>query len=131
MTAIERYEKLYLHDSSIKEFNLNAWDRIFTLHLTYAGIMKESEKLFDYESFYKPATLVFTDVKEIDFPDGYCMNTEILNHEVTTTEEYPGYLCFSIVLAEGKNRDTFTTTISIIARDFVLNGSVSEFPPSS
>ena len=62
MTTIERYEKLYLHDSSIKQINLDTWDRTCTLHLTYAGFMKNSKKMFDYEEFYKPATLMFTDV---------------------------------------------------------------------
>jgi hypothetical protein len=129
MTVIEKYEKLYLHDSSIRQINLDVWDHICTLDLSYAGVMRESEKAFDYELFYKPATLKFTEVKEINCPEGYCMKTEILSHEVTVTDEYPGYFCFSIILAEGKNRDTFTTTINIIARDFLLNGTVSEFPP--
>lgn len=129
MTVIERYEKLYLHDSSITHINLDIWQRVCVVHLVYAVVLKESGKEFDYEFFYKPATLTFTEVKEINYPERYCMKTEILSHEITATDEYPGNFCFSIVLAEGKNRDTFTTTINIIARDFSLDGTVSEFPP--
>ncbi|MGC4047566.1 MAG: hypothetical protein QM758_27545 [Armatimonas sp.] len=129
MTSIESYESLYLHDSSIKHINLDVWERICILHLTHAGILKESAEMFNYEVFYKPAILTFIDVKEINYPEGYGMKTEILSQEAKLADELPGYYCYSLNLAEGNNLNTFTTTITIIAKDFSLSGLVSQPHP--
>ncbi len=130
MTSIEAYENLYLHDSSIKHINLDVWERVCVLQLTYAGLMKEPAEMFNYELFYKPATLTFIDVKEISYPEGYGMKTEILSQEAKAADAFPGYYCYSLTLAEGNNPITFTTTIRIIAKDFSLSGQVSELPPN-
>lgn len=126
MTSIDTYENLYLHDSSIKHINLDVWERICVLHLTYAGILKVPAEMFNYEVFYKPATLTFIDVKEVIYPEGYGMKTEVLSQEVTASDEFPGYYRYSLILAEGRNPATFTTIITIIAKDFSLSGQMSE-----
>ena len=48
MTTIERYEKLYLHDSSIKQINLDTWDHY--LHSTF-------DLCRIYEEFKKCSTM--------------------------------------------------------------------------
>lgn len=127
MNTIECFESIYVHDSGISHINLDVQKSICRIFLDYAGLLKHPPKAFDYETYFKPAMLEFTDIKVITLPEGYCLNDVIAEHAVQTAD-FPGYYRFTIATIGGWDNDTYWRTIEIMAKNFSLSGTVSKFP---
>lgn len=127
MNVIERFERIYVHDSGIMHINLDVQSSICRVLLDRAGILKNPPKMFDYEIYYRPAVLEFLDVKIIKYPEGYCLNDNIMYQEAAMSE-FPDYYCFSLMMTGGWDNDTFMRKIEILAKDFSLTGTSDPGP---
>lgn len=118
----QRYDLLDIHDSRIQYINIDpvAGTCLFSLH--GAAILKNFSQPFDYEVVYEPAQLTFYGVREIHFPEGYCLNRTIVTDLVANTED-ADFFRFSLSMTGGWDNDTFMRTIEIIAKDFSLTGT--------
>jgi hypothetical protein len=127
MNTIEHFEQIYLHDSGVMHINLHVQKSTCRILLDRAGLLRDPPAPFDYERYYKPAVLEFTDVKILKMPEGYCLNDVIAEHEIQASD-FPGYYRFTLAMMGGWDNDTFMRTIEIVAKDFSLSGEVSTPP---
>jgi hypothetical protein len=125
----QRYDLLDIHDSKIQCINIDPVAGTCLLSLHGAAVLKNSSQPFDYEVVYEPAQLTFYGVREIHFPEGYCLNRTIVTDIVASTKDVDCFR-FSLSMTGGWDNDTFMRTIEIIAKDFSLTGTalVSECP---
>lgn len=130
MNIIERFEMIYVHDSGIRNINLDVQKSICRIHLDCAGVLNNPPRPFDYEVYYEPALIEFTDVKIVGLPEGYCLNDVIAEHSVQASE-FPGYYRFKIATTGGWDNDTFWRVIEITAKDFSLTGTPTKFPSAN
>ena len=119
----QRYNLIDIHDSRIQRIVIDVSAKTCILELHGAAVLKDSSRSFDYEVIYEPARLIFRDVHEIKFPEGYCLNGLIVSDEITATENID-FFQFSLSTTGGWDNDTFMRTIEIVARDFSLTGEV-------
>lgn len=129
MTVLDRFELVYLHDQFLRQIHIDVQNRICRLEFDCAWILNDPpNSMFDCKVCFKPATLEFTGLNAIRFPEGYCLNAEVAD-SASKLSESPSQVCFSIDLMGGRG-DDFMRTIEIIANDFSLSGTRVEFPPT-
>ncbi|MBL9042577.1 MAG: hypothetical protein JNM83_13305 [Myxococcales bacterium] len=129
MTVQERFERYYFGDSGILRIVVDIDNQLCKLELDRAALIRDTEKPFDWEVCYKPAVLVFTGVRNISFPEGYCLNYCIVDYAVAPSA-HSEYFVFSLSMTGGFDNDTFMRTIEIEAKDFSLTGEsvASSYP---
>lgn len=120
----QRYDLIDIHDSKIKRIVIDLVEGTCILGLHGAAIQKDPAHPFEYEVLYEPAQLTFYGVREIKFPEGYCLNGLIVIDAVTTMED-ADYFRFSLSMTGGWDNKTFMRTIEIVAKNFSLSGEVA------
>jgi hypothetical protein len=120
----QRYELLDIHDSRIRCITIDLDAKTCSLDLHGAALLKDSSQPFEYEAIYEPARLVFREVCEIKFPEGYCLNRLIVTDSIVAIEGRDLFR-FSLSMTGGWDNDTFMRTIEIVAKDFSLSGEIS------
>jgi len=129
VNVLDRFELIQLHDQFLRRISIDVENHICRLEFDCAWILNDPpQSMFDCQVCFKPATLEFTGLSAVRFPEGYTLNAQVADSASKLTER-PDQVCFSVDLMGGRG-DEFMRTIEIIAKDFSLSGTVVEFPPT-
>lgn len=119
-TTLENFERVYLHDSMIKSFEVLTAEGRCHLRLHAGAVLRaKGGDKFDPLVRYAPALITLDGVREIAFEGRYQLNATIVDTVATPLPDGE-HVEFAFDLTGGHDADAFFVTLRIVAKGFAL-----------
>ena len=119
-TTLEKFERLYLHDSMINSLEVLTAEARCRLRLHAGAVLRvKGGDKFDPFVRYAPALLTLDGVREMTFEGRYQLNATIVDVEATPLSGGE-YLTFTFDLTGGHDADAYMVKLRIVAQNFAL-----------
>lgn len=120
-TTIQDFQRLYLHDSMIRSFEVLPAEAQCRLQLDSAALLpRKGGDKFNPLARYTPALLVLEGVREITFDGRYQLNATLVDIEAVALEDGEN-VEFRFDLTGGHDPEAYLVKLRIVGKCFSLS----------
>jgi hypothetical protein len=121
MNSVERFERLYFGDRTLRAVYVDTQSRTITLDIDSVDVLDTDAEsaIFEPETTFEPARLVFRECIELRVLNGvFSLNSTVVQSSANVLGD--GKVEFRFSLTGGYNNETFWNELGIVARDFEI-----------